>query len=119
MSSPSVQSDAYFQQLRNRQNDLYRFNLQELKKAAAASDLGRIAELRAERAKLSQNDQKILEAEMAFQATQLDPSEAEKRVRAQTRRANALVRSIKTLTDVLESAGKMASILARLVTLLS
>lgn len=108
-----------FQQLRNRQNDLYRKNTQALIEAAKANNKPLVDKLRAERVKLSQNDTALLEAELAFQATQLAQSEAEKRLVAQTKRANSMVKGIKTVAKVLESAGKMAGILARLITVIS
>lgn len=108
-----------FQQLRNRQNDLYRKNTQELITASKANDKPLVDKLRAERAKLSQNDTKILNAELTFQATQLGQSDAEKRLVSQTMSANGLVKGINNVAKVLTSAGKMASILARLIALLA
>lgn len=108
-----------FQQLRNRQNELYRKNTQALITAARANNKTQVDKLRAERAKLSQNDTILLKAELAFQATNLGQSEAEKNLVAQTKRANAMVKGIQSVAKVLTSAGEMAGILARLVTLLS
>lgn len=117
MAAETPTSIAQFQQLRNRQNDLYRKNTAAIMDAARAGDTDTLTKLRRERAELAANDQRIFDAERAFQASQLQQSEAEKRLIAQTRRANALVRGIRTVTDVLESAGRMASILARLINL--
>lgn len=107
-----------FQQLRNRQNDLYRKNTQELVKASKANNRPLVDQLRAERAQLSRNDAKILDAERAFQATQLRQSDAERQLVAQTQRANALVRSVNTVAKVIGSAGEMARVLTRLIALL-
>ena len=108
-----------FQQLRNRQNDLYRKNTQALIAAAKANDKALVDKLRAERVKLSQNDSSLLKAELAFQATHLGQSAAEKNLVAQTKRANSMVKGIKTVAKVLTSAGEMASILTRLSALLT
>jgi hypothetical protein len=109
----------HFQQLRNRQNDLYRKNTQELITASKANDRPLVDKLRAERANLSKNDTEILNAELSFQATQLSQSDAEKRLVAETKRANSLVKGINDVAKVLASAGEMASILARLIALLA
>ena len=118
MANETATSINQFQQLRNRQNDLYRKNTAAMIAAAKANDNATVDKLRAERVKLSANDRLILRAELAFQASALAQSEAEKRLVAQTQRANGMVKSIKTIAHVLESAGKMASILTRLIALL-
>lgn len=120
MAKITEKSVRYFQQLRNRQNDLYRKNTAAIVDVSRKKPLDRalLDRLRRERAELAINDRKIDEAEMKFQASNLSQSDAEKRLIAQARRANALVRGVRTVTHILESAAQMASILARLINLL-
>ncbi|WIY24524.1 hypothetical protein [Parasedimentitalea psychrophila] len=109
----------YFQQLRNRQNVLYRVNTAEIRATAKKKDMATLNALRADRAKMAQNDQLIFKAELAFQATQLGQSEAEKRLRQHVREINKFVKTVKTVAKVLESTAKVASILARLIKVLT
>lgn len=120
MAVITATSVRYFQQLRNRQNDLYRKNTAAIIGVSQKKPLDRalLDRLRRERVELAANDRKIDEAELKFQASNLSQSEAEKRLISQTRQANALVRGIRTVTHVFESAAQMASILARLINLL-
>ena len=108
-----------FQQLRNRQNDLYRKNTAALIAAAKAADMDSVNLLRAERATLLEADKAILDSELRFAECTLDQSEAEKRLIAQVQSANAMVRRIETLSDVLDSAAQMAIVVKRLIVLLT
>jgi len=119
MANPNTPTAAnHFQQLRNRQNDLHRKNTLEMVKAAKAGDMPLVNRLRGERAKLTENDKLIFDAELAFAASHLSQSDAEKRLVSQTQDANKMVKAVKTLAQVLASAAKMATILTRLITLL-
>lgn len=119
MADPHTPTAAnHFQQLRNRQNDLYRKNTQALMAAARAGDGNLVDKLRGERANLGKNDQLIFDAELEFAASNLAQSEAEKRLVEQTQAANKMVKAVKKTAEILESAGKMAKILKRLITLL-
>jgi len=120
MADPNTPTAAnQFQQLRNRQNELFRKNTAAMVKAAKASDIPLVNKLRAERAKLTQNDKLIFDAELAFAASNLSQSDAERRLVAQTQSANRMVKTVKTVADVLASAAKMATILTRLITLVT
>ncbi|MGC9417716.1 MAG: hypothetical protein ACP5EN_01980 [Rhodovulum sp.] len=99
--------------------ELLRINLQELRKHARAGDAAKVAALKRARAELSEAAGTILEAQRAYQATHLAPSSAEQRVHAHAAQAEDVVRRIGTLADVIESAGKFASVLTRLVGALS
>ena len=103
-----------FQQLRNRQNDLYRKNTQLIKEAAKAGDRDAVRSLKKARADLGENDRRIMDAELAFARTQLDQSEAEKRLGEQTRRANEIVRKIDKIGEFMNGVVKFAGVLADL-----
>ncbi|MEM6308838.1 MAG: hypothetical protein AAF754_02220 [Pseudomonadota bacterium] len=119
MANPHTPTAAnHFQQLRNRQNDLHRKNTQALLAAARAGDGDLVDKLRAERAKLGRNDKLIFDAELEFAASNLAQSVAEKRLIAQTQKANKMVKVVKKTAEVLASAAKMATILQRLIAIL-
>jgi len=107
-----------FDAIRRAHVELQRINLQELRKHARAGDHAKVAQLKRARAELSKAAGLILEAQRAYQATHLAPSEAELCLRAHTAQAEDLVRRIGTLADVLESAAKLSKVLTRLVSLL-
>ncbi|TCP42106.1 hypothetical protein [Rhodovulum marinum] len=112
-------SSEQFDTIRRAHLELLRINLQELRKYARAGDAAKVAALKRARADLSKAAGTILQAQRAYQATHLSPSAAEQRVRAHAAQAEDLVRRIGSLTDVLESVAKFASVLTRLVGALS
>lgn len=119
MAKDTTTSIEYFQQIRNRQNELYRKNTAAIRAEAKKGNKAKVKELRAERAKMAENDQLIFDAELAFQASQLEQSEAEKRLGKHTREINKFVKTVKTVAQVLKSTARLASILTRLINLLT
>ena len=115
MADETEHSIRSFQQLRNRQNDLYRKNTAAIVEASKNSDRDGLNKLRASRRQMAQNDNLIMQAELVFVNSNRAQSDAEKDLGEQTRRANLLVKQIKTAAQVLEAVGEFGKILKRVI----
>lgn len=125
MPTPSVTATAHIQQLFNRVNDLLRLNTQGIRDeanaaansqgAARQAHLARLRQLRQARREILAQHDKVFELEIAYEASNREPGDAEARLVAGTRDANALVRSIQNAADLLNKVADFANLLARLV----
>lgn len=118
MAEISATSIRQFQQLRNRQSDLRRKNSLALAKAVQARKTAKISQLIAQQVELNQMDQKIQEAEIAFVASGLPQSDAERALVAKTREANKLVNAVQDISRSLAVVGRFAGLLTDLIAIL-
>lgn len=133
MTMQSPTSFAQIQQLYNRVNDYLRKNMSEIRNVAAAAfaasqagnealrqkHLMDLEKLKKSRLELLNQHAQVFALEMAYEASNRQPSDAERRLAEGVRSANSLIRSINGIADTLNKVAEFAGIITRLIGIFS
>ncbi|WP_147115330.1 hypothetical protein [Tateyamaria sp. syn59] len=120
MAKESASTTGHFQQMYNRVNDMLRANTKAIKLEARKStpDRDKISKIRSARPGIHALNDEIFKAEREFAASRLEQTKAERALIDATHEINSFVKSIRTIEGHLTSAGKIMTILGRLITIL-